>query len=132
MNDPLGKLSCPKFARRALREEPRLGLGSGNLWGDMRQVLLDPEPDRWELEVIRRWLRDEVERSLLDRLRRPGAIRLLRYACKLAPRLIWRLPYSRGLPPMRYHRRIVAVLLPHQLKNLEQQLAVFAFKDGLP
>ena len=125
------KLSRPRVARRALREEPRLSLGSGNLWGDMRQVLLDPEPDPWELEVVRRWLRDEVERELLAQLRRGTGARLVRRACKLAPRLIWRMPYSRSLPPERYHRRIVAVLLPLRLRQVEQQLAVYAFHEGL-
>lgn len=132
MNDPLSKISCPTVARRALREEPRLSLGSGNLWGDLRQVLLDPEPDPWELEVVRRWLRDEVEKDLLGRLKRPSGARLVRRACKLAPQLIWKLPYSRGLPPERYHRRIVAVLLPLKLRLVEQQLAIYAFHEGLP
>ncbi len=131
MNDPLGNISCPTVARRALREEPRLSLGSGNLWGDLRQVLLDPDPDPWELEVLRRWLRDEVERDLLSRLKRPSGARLVRRACRLAPHLIWKLPYSRGLPPERYHRRIVATLLPLKLRLVEQQLAIYAFHEGL-
>ena len=131
MSLPLRKVPRPLVARRALMEEPRLSLGSGNLWGDLRQVLLDPEPDPWELEVVRRWLRDEVERDLMHRLRQPSGARLVRRACRMAPHLIWKLPYSRGVPPERCHRRIVAVLLPLKLRLVEQQLAIYAFHEGL-
>ena len=56
---------------------------------------------------------------------------LVRRACRLAPRLIWSLPFSRGVPTERHHRRLVAILLPRKLKQVEQQLAVFAFHEGL-
>ncbi|MCH7227422.1 hypothetical protein [Haloferula sp. A504] len=124
-------LMCPPAARRARHEPARLGLGNANLWADMREVLLDPEPDSKELEVIRRWLREEVERELLERLRRGNASGLVRWACRLSPRLIWKLPFSRAQPSPRHHRRIVAVLLPHKLRQVEQQLAVYAFREGL-
>lgn len=132
MNDPAAKLRCPRVARRARREQPRLSLGSSDLWTDMRHVLLDPDPDSWELEVIRRWLREEVERELLDRLRRGNAAGLVRWACRLAPKLIWKLPFSRAEPALRHHRRIVAILLPHKLRQVERQLAIYAFHEGLP
>jgi len=35
------------------------------------------------------------------------------------------------IPPERYHRRIVAILLPLKLKKVEQELAVDAFHEGL-
>lgn len=124
-------LICPAAARRARQEPPLLSLGNANLWADMREVLLDPEPDSWELEVIRRWLREEVERQLLERLRRGNASGLTRLACRLAPRLIWKLPHSRAQPAPRHHRRIVAILLPHKMPQVEQQLAVYAFHEGL-
>lgn len=124
-------LMCPPAVRKARHEPARLSLGNANLWADMREVLLDPDPVPWELEVIRRWLREEVERELLDRLRRGNASGLVRWACRLSPRLIWKLPFSRAQPAARHHRRIVAVLLPHKMKQVEQQLAVCAFHEGL-
>ena len=62
---------------------------------------------------------------------RDNAAGLVRRACLLVPRLIWLLPYSRAHPPERFHRRIVAILLPGRLREVEQQLAVFAFREGL-
>jgi len=97
----------------------------------MREVLLDSGPAPWELEVVRRWLRDHVERELNEGLTSRKGIGLVRLACRLAPRLIWTLPFSRALPPERYHRRIVAILLPLSLKKVEQELAVYAFHEGL-
>jgi hypothetical protein len=122
---------CPPVARRAKQETALLNLGSSNLWEDFRQVLLDPEPDARELEILRRWLRDEVERALLERLRRANASGLVRWACRLSPQLIWHLPFSRAAPPPHTHRRIVAILLPHKQRQVEQQLAVYAFFEGL-
>ncbi len=69
--------------------------------------------------------------DLQGRLTRGGAIGLMKWAYRVAPRLIWRLPYSRALPPERFHRRIVAILLPHKLRQVEQQLAVYAFHEGI-
>ena len=126
-----GQVFCPPAVESARREPARLSLGNLDLWDDLREVLLDPEPDPWELEVVRRWLRDEVERELQERLRRGNTAGLVRWACRLAPRLVWSLPFSRGEPPKRYHRRIVAILLPHKLRQVEQQLAVYAFHEGL-
>lgn len=126
-----GKVRCPSAVKRARREPARLSSENRSFWEDMREVLLDPEPDAWELEVIRRWLRDEVESWLNERLRGGHTAGLVRWACRLAPRLIWSLPYSRGLPAQRFHRRIVAILLPQKLKEVEQQLAVYAFYEGL-
>ncbi|MCH7228743.1 hypothetical protein MLD59_21555 [Verrucomicrobiaceae bacterium E54] len=94
-------------------------------------MLLDPDPDPHELEVIRRWLREEVERELLERLRRGNASGLIRWACRLSPQLIWKLPFSRAQPAARHHRRIIAILLPHKMRLVEQQLAVYAFHEGL-
>jgi hypothetical protein len=124
-------LTCPPAARRAKREPARLSRGNADLWSDMREVLLDSDPEPSELEKIRRWLREEVERELLERLRRGNASGLVRWACRLSPRLIWKLPFSRAQPAARHHRRIVAVLLPHKLRQVEQQLAVYAFHEGL-
>ena len=116
---------------RARREPSRLGGGSLSLWDDLREVLLNPDPDPRELEVIRRWLRDEVERDLYSRLNRGNAMNLVRWACRVAPRLIWRLPYSRAQPPERFYRRIVAILLPLKLRQIEREIAVYAFHQGL-
>jgi hypothetical protein len=121
----------PPVVRRARREPSRLRKCNSCLWDDIREVLLDPDPDPWELEVVRRWLRDEVEIALRKRIVRGNAAGLVRRACLLAPRLIWQLPYSRACPPERFHRRIVAILLPARLREVEQHLAVFAFRDGL-
>ncbi|MEP4076970.1 hypothetical protein [Haloferula sp.] len=125
------KLVCPSIVKKARREPARLSAENQNFWEDMREILLDPSPDTWALEVVRRWLRDEVESGMIERLRRGNAAGIVRSACQLAPRQIWRLPFSRGLPPERYQRRIVAILLPRRLKQVEQQLAVFAFQEGL-
>ena len=121
----------PPVVRRARREPSRLSKCNSCLWDDIREVLLDPDPDPWELEVVRRWLRDEVEADLRVQISRGNAGKLVRRACRLAPRLIWQLPYSRACPPERFHRRIVAILLPGRLREVEQHLAVFAFRDGL-
>jgi hypothetical protein len=101
------------------------------LWQDLRQVLLDPQPNPTHLEILRRWLRDEVERDLFERLRAPSGSSMVRWACRLAPRRVWDLPFSRADPPVRDHRRIVAILLPHKLAQVERQLAVQAFQEGL-
>ena len=117
--------------RSARREPSLLSQSNSCLWDDIREVLLDPDPDPWELEVVRRWLREQVEAALRKRIVRGNAAGLVRRACLLAPRLIWQLPYSRAHPPERFHRRIVAILLPGRLREVEQQLAVFAFHEGL-
>jgi hypothetical protein len=101
------------------------------LWDDIREVLLDPSPVSRELEVVRRWLRDEVERGLRAQISRGHAVKMVRKACLLAPRLIWKLPHSRAHPPERFHGRIIAILLPSCIRELEQRLAVFAFREGL-
>lgn len=121
----------PAAVRQARRESSRLSVENPNLWEDIREVLLDPDPNPWELEVVRRWLRDEVERELLRRLSRSKSSHFVRQACRLAPGLIWTLPFSGGQPPKKYHRRIVAILLPHKLRQVEQQLAIYAFHEGL-
>jgi len=126
-----GRSFVSAVARRALRESSRLSHKNSNLWEDIREVLLDPCPDAWELEVVRRWLRDEVEKHLRTRMLRGKAAKLVHQACWLAPRLIWQLPYSRAHPPECFHRRIIAIVLPVKLREAEQQLAVFAFRDGL-
>ncbi len=125
------KILGPLVVRRARREPSRLSQCNSCLWDDIREVLLDPDPDPCELEVVRRWLRDDVEADLRARMVRDNAAGLVRRACLLAPRLIWLLPYSRARPPERFHRRIVAILLPGRLREVEQQLAVFAFREGL-
>lgn len=131
MNNSKRQLACPPAATRARREPPRLGLGNRNLWEDFREVLLDSDPDPGELELVRRWLRDEVERELLGCLAKGRSAELLRQACRVAPRLIWSLPFSRATPSPSHHRRIVAILLPHKLRQVEQQLAIHAFHEGL-
>ena len=125
------KVTCPPVVKRARCEPARLRSGNRNFWEDMREVLLDSEPAPWELEIVRRWLRDDVERELKEGLAGHEGIGLVRLACRLAPRLIWMLPFSRALPPERYHRRIVAILLPLKLRKVEQELAVYAFHEGL-
>ncbi len=121
-------------ARRARLEPSRLGRGNLNLWDDLREVLLDPAPDPRELETLRRWLRDVVDAELRARLgrgKRGRGAGLVRWACRLAPEMIWKLPHSRAEPSPRHHRRIVAILLPHQLARLEETLRVWAFQEGL-
>jgi hypothetical protein len=125
------KVTRSPVVKRARCEPARLRSGNRNFWEDMREVLLDSEPAPWELEIVRRWLRDDVERELKEGLGGHEGIGLVRLACRLAPRLIWTLPFSRALPPERHHRRIVAILLPLRLKRVEQELAVYAFHEGL-
>ena len=125
------QLVRPTAVRRARREPSRLSHANPNLWEDFREVLLDPGPNPWEMEVVRRWLRDEVERELYQALSRGKGTGLVRWACQLEPRMIWKLPFSRSHPPERYHRRIVAIVLPHKLRQVEQQLAIYAFHEGL-
>ncbi|WP_193211150.1 hypothetical protein [Luteolibacter marinus] len=122
---------APPVIERARTEPARLVAGNPNLWEDIRLVLLDPDPVPRQLEFVRRWLRDQIEQETLSRLRDGCSANVVRMACRMAPRLLWTLPYSRGIPPEKYHRRIMAVLLPDKLRRLEEELAVHAFHDGL-
>lgn len=121
----------PAVARKAAREPAVLGRGNANLWEDMREVLLDWNPDPRAFETMRRWIRDEIEQELLARLARGHGAGLVRWACRLNPSMIWKLPHSRCPPPARFHRRIAAILLPQKLSLLEDDLVVLAFHDGL-
>ena len=116
-------------ALESARELPALLYADNdNFWQDICDVLLDPEPDPHAAETVRRWLRDEVEEDLLERLRESSHGHLTGWACRLVPRMIWKLPCSLGPPPARFHRRIVALILPHKLARLERQLARLAFE----
>jgi hypothetical protein len=126
-----GGVTVPSVVRRARREPSRLGRSGGRLWDDLRSVLLDPLPVPKELEVVRRWLRDEVEQRLRAQISRGHATEMVQKACLLAPHLIWKLPHSRAHPPKRFHGCIIAILLPSCMRDLEQKLAVFAFREGL-
>lgn len=121
----------PSVVRKAAREPAVLDRGNATLWEDIREVLLDPRPDPWAFETMRRWIRDEIEQELLARLARGHGAGLVRWACRLNPRMIWKLPHSRCPPPARFYRRIAAILLPHKLTQLEDELLVLAFHDGL-
>jgi hypothetical protein len=118
-------------ARRARQTPSMLSHCNMNFWEDIREVLLDPDPTSWELETIRRWLRDQVETEMRKRLFRRSAAKLVKRACLLTPRLVWKLPYSRGIPEKRHHRLITAILIPHEMRLLEAELVILAFQDGL-
>ena len=120
-------LLWPPAARSAAALPARLYSDNDNFWQDICDVLLDPEPDPHAAETVRRWLRDQVEHELQVRLRESRHGHLTAWASRLAPRMIWKLPCSLGPPPAGFHRRIVAILLPHKLGRLERQLARLAF-----
>ena len=120
-------LLWPPAARNAAALPSLLYSDNEDFWQDICDVLLDPEPDQHAAETVRRWLRDQVEQDLLIRLQENTHGHLTIWACRLAPRLVWKLPCSLGPPPARFHRRIVAILLPNKLGLLERQLARLAF-----
>jgi hypothetical protein len=131
MNEPGLDFLWPAAAKRASALPTRLGTGTGTgnatFWDDICDVLLDPEPDPRAAETVRRWLREEVEQDLRRRLKQGNARHLAAWACRLAPRMTWKLPSCSTNPPPRFHRRIVAILLPHKLKLLERELTRLAF-----
>ena len=114
-------------ARRAAGRPALLGSGNASFWQDICDVLIDPEPDPIAAETVHRWLRDQVEREIDERLRRDRHGHLVAWACRLAPKMLWNLPCTVGPPPPRARRRVLAVLFPHKLARLERQLARFAF-----
>ena len=120
-------LLWPPAARNAAALPSQLYSDNENFWQDICDVLLDPEPDPHAAETVRRWLRDQVEQDLLERLGESDHGHLTTWACRLAPQMLWKLPCSLGPPPVRFHRRIVAIILPHKLAHLERQLARLAF-----
>ncbi len=120
-------LLWPPAVRNAAALPSRLYADNENFWQDICDVLLDPEPDPHAAETVRRWLRDQGEQELDDRIRRDRHGHLTAWACRLAPRMIWKLPCSLGPPPAGTRRRVLAVLLPHKLARLERQLARLAF-----
>lgn len=122
---------CSRLIRQAMAAPSRLGRQNETLWEDIREVMLDPEPDSPAIETIRRWLRDEIEADLYSKLHRATSGHLVSCACHIAPRMIWKLPHSRCRPSRKYHRRIMAILLPHRLGQIEKQLAIRAFLWGL-
>lgn len=120
-------LLWPASARAAAALPSCLGPDNATFWEDICDVLLDPEPDRFAAETVRRWLRDEVEKDLRERLSRANHGHLVAWACRLAPRMVWKLPCSFATPPARFHRRIISILMPHKLRSLERELARLAF-----
>ena len=127
MDQPGLDFLWPAPAKRAAALPSRLGTGNDTFWEDICDVLLDPEPDPQAAETVRRWLREQVEQDLQRRLERGNARHLTAWACRIAPHMTWKLPSSLADPPPRYHRRIVAILLPHKLKLLERELGRIAF-----
>ena len=125
---PKPDLLWPAPMRKASELPARLFAGNASFWQDICDVLLDPEADRHAVETVRRWLRDEVERDLLERIENDAHGHMTEWACRLSPRMIWKLPCSIGRPPERSHGRIAAVLLPHKLAQVERQLARLAFQ----
>lgn len=120
-------LLWPPAARAAAAMPSRLYRTNETFWQDICEVLLDPEAEPQALETVRRWLRDQVAGDLMNRLRESKDGHLTSWACRLAPRMTWKLPCSIGPPPARFRRRIVALILPHKLARLERQLARLAF-----
>lgn len=114
--------------KAALALPARLFAGNASFWQDICDVLLDPEPDRQASETVRRWLRDQIEQDLLERLKGSEHGNFVAWACRLSPRMIWKLPCSLGPSPCRFHQRIAAVILPHKLAQVERQLARLAFQ----
>ena len=127
MNQPGLDFLWPAAARRASALPPLPGSGNATLWDDICDTLLDPEPDPRAAETIHRWLREQVEQDLRRRLKQGNARHLVTWACRLAPQMASKLPPTSIAPPSRYHRRIVAILLPHKLRLLERELARLAF-----
>ena len=117
----------PAPAKRAATLPACLGADNATFWDDICDVLLDSEPDPLHAEVVRRWLREQVEEDLRQRLAHGNGRHLVAWACQAAPRMTWKLPYSRADPPPRHRRRVIAVLLPHKLQQLERELARLAF-----
>lgn len=127
MDQPGLDFLWPAAARRASALPPLPGSGNATLWDDICDTLLDPEPDLRTAETIQRWLREQVEQDLRRRLKQGNARHLVTWACQLAPQMAWKLPPTSGAPPPRSHRRIVSILLPHKLRQLERELARLAF-----
>jgi len=124
-------LLWPPAARRALQLPSRLGRGNHTLWDDLRAVLLDPAPDPAAAESLHRWLRDQVHADLLAKLASGDQRSRVIWAAQLAPHMLWKLPCSAAKPPVRSHRLIAAVLLPHKLRRLKRELARLAFHSDL-
>jgi hypothetical protein len=115
----------PPAARRALALPSRRTPGA-SWWDDICEVLLNPDADRRTAESVHRWLHDQLRGELAAMLGRGNPCSLVVWACRLAPRMIWKLPCSFAVPPPRTHRLIIAILLPHKLRLLTDELARIA------
>jgi len=125
-------LLWPPPARRALSLPSLLHPGSGaSLWDDIREVLLDPSPDPTAAETIHRWLRDEIQADLENKLSRLTPRDLVAWAARMAPQSLWRLPCTVSHAGPAARRRVIALVLPAKLQTLKEELARLAFQYGL-
>lgn len=114
--------SCYHIAGRAQAKVAWLDRGNVTWWDDIVEVLLGNNVRARDSEAVQRWLRDELQRFLIWELGTRYSRYLVEDACEAKPQLIWTLPISVCEAPARYHRRIVAILLPAKFRELVQEM----------